>query len=579
MMLRTSLRNINPALNMFKLTFRKNIGLILLLSVAMLVLCPGYLLINIESQIERDGFYNIEDMFTGFVAIVAVAASIAVVVFNIINFMFMYSKKSGDVFHSLPLKRSELLLSRSLAGIASVLVPVTLGFLGLAGLTLFVPGVEGRVGPVVTGYFYTVMTVFVSSGISMLFIVCAGTVFDFAVSFIGANGGILLAGYIGCYLLEYLLLGYNDSDYSKVLKVLSPLYYCGYGIGDSYAYPLTFDSSDAVWFVRTAICAILFFAAAVILYNRRKAEKGGEAYAYKFIYIFCGVLAGFCGAYLGGLLFTDGGGDINIIFWIGAVLGALITAVTYGAVSDRGFKGVKRSIIIGIASVLIMAGEAALAVTGMFGFTERIPVAGNIESVVLRVLNEDIVLSDPTLALKLHKTIVKNKDDLAANYGYYDGSRRTYVYFDYDLKNGKTMSRAFKIKSESIEKELFEVYSSPERFDIIRQKLNASNPDYMSFFMDELKYIESEDYTDHIVNINTVITENEFRRFLDVYEKEVQGASTDIVVREEMKRINISWQSKSYDYYDFSFRLDDTFTETLAYIDSLDLASRMGEEY
>lgn len=579
MMLRTSLRNINPALNMFKLTFRKNIGLILLLSIAMLVLSPGYLLINIESQIELDGFYNIEGMFTGFVAIVAVAASIAVVVFNIINFMFMYSKKSGDVFHSLPLKRSELLLSRSLAGIASVLIPVTLGFLGLAGLTLFVPGVEGRVGPVITGYFYTVMTVLVTSGISMLFIVCAGTVFDFAVSFIGANGGILLAGYIGCYLPEYLLLGYNGSDYSKVLKVLSPLYYCGYGIGDSYGDLIAFDGSDAVWFVRTSIYVILFFAAAVIFYNRRKAEKGGEAYAYKFIYIFCGVLAGFCGAYLGGLLFTDGGGDINIIFWIGAVLGALITAVTYGAVSDRGFKGAKRSIIIGITSVLIMAGEAAFAVTGMFGFTERIPVAGNIEAVVLRVLNEDIVSSDPALALKLHRAIVNNKDDLVANFGYYyDGSHRTYVYFDYDLKNGKTMSRAFRIKSESIEKELFEVYSSPDRFDNIRQKLNASNPDYLSVYVNELKYIESEDCTQNMVDINAAITENEFRRFLDIYEKEVQGASTDIVIREEIKCINILWY-KNYNYYDFEFRIDDTFTETLAYIDSLNLASRMGEEY
>ena len=63
------------------------------------------------------------------------------------------------------------------------------------------------------------------------------------------------------------------------------------------------NSRTIEFFIRSVIYIVGFTLAAILLYNKRKAEKSEQGYAYKFMYIFCGVLAGICGGYLIGFMF------------------------------------------------------------------------------------------------------------------------------------------------------------------------------------------------------------------------------------------------------------------------------------
>ncbi|MEE0809038.1 MAG: hypothetical protein U0L84_06765, partial [Acutalibacteraceae bacterium] len=53
MMLKTSSREINPFFGMFKSTLRKNLGIIIIVTIAALLYCPGHFLTDMEYYMER----------------------------------------------------------------------------------------------------------------------------------------------------------------------------------------------------------------------------------------------------------------------------------------------------------------------------------------------------------------------------------------------------------------------------------------------------------------------------------------------------------------------------------------------
>ena len=201
MMLRTSSNKLNPTAKLIGFSVRKNIGLTILASIAMLIICPGLVLTRIFDFVENNvRAYDFSNVAESMILWITAAASIGVVLLNILNFSYLFSKKSSDVFHSVPLKRGELLFARCFSGIINVIVPVVLGYLSMAGIILFMSSVVGEILPLIIGFAYTIIAMLFCSAFSMIFIVCAGTAFDWAVSFFGINIGSMLVGTI---LLDY----------------------------------------------------------------------------------------------------------------------------------------------------------------------------------------------------------------------------------------------------------------------------------------------------------------------------------------------------------------------------------------
>ena len=175
MMSRVSKRKISPTFGLLKSTLQKNIGIIILLSLAMLIFCPGFLLAVISKMTFRPQDYTSPDILHSVYAVTAVASCILVCIGNYVNFAYLYKKSASDVFGALPLTRSSLLFSRAAGAFISVLIPVTIGYIALAFLGIPYPAYAiGTVAQIASAYFMNILLMLAFSTFSLFFLMMGG---------------------------------------------------------------------------------------------------------------------------------------------------------------------------------------------------------------------------------------------------------------------------------------------------------------------------------------------------------------------------------------------------------------------
>ncbi len=571
MILRTSSNSINPSLKMFGQTFRKNLGLLILTVAGVLLVCPGYLLIYLENDyFDASNIQGVlENWVSALTIALAVCAVIGVCIYNIINFSYLYSKKSSDVFHSLPLSRNELIASRGFAGLVLTLVPVATGFLSLC-VVLLIKGASARAYfGLITGIVCILLSTAAVWSMSLFFTVCAGSAFDNVISFTGVNAGLVIMGFIISSILSNFLPGYNGINSNAAN--LSPVYYCISSVAsfsDIYIYRDRETISAILSFgIKALIMFAVFTAASFALYNRRKAEKSGNGYAYRFVYVICAFIAAFCGGTVFGALFSENN-MLRVSYYLFALAGAAITAVAFGAVTDRGFKNYKSSLIIGGCAFLSLVIIIGLVRLDLFGYKKRIPDKSRIKSAAVTVYDDTGIQYNTDDVINLHKSIVEN--NAAVSQIARDSSYRQSVDIVYHLKNGKTVKRNYFVDVLSVRKELFELYSSDERFNLIVNTLKRVNPDTVYF-----------DYTYNEESCQTYLTYAEFSKLIELYRSEL-GGKDDILtyskgcftaqIYETDKHNNIEIRTNTSEMF-----FDDTFKETVKYLESLDLPKRSEE--
>lgn len=567
MTLKTSSRKINPFWNMIGFTLRKNIGIIIVLCIAALLYCPGSYIINYEDLLVSVQNNRNNYLLENFGNIVTVLSAIIAVLFNMLNFGFLYKKSSSDVFHSFPLTRSELLLSRLLSGIAATLIPTLICYTSFGILMAFNSWMA-----TFTGLFWyllhTIIITLVCSSFSMIFVICAGGEFDLCVSLIGGNLALIAVGWIFESILSETLVGFSGYRTSEIMYNLSPPYYCGVGLGlanDITKYGINGQSIE--FLIRSVVYIIVFTVASLLLYNRRKAEKGGTAYAYKFMYLGCSLLAGICGGYLVGMLFNSN--VASFAFWFFAVVGSVLTAVVYGTVTNRGFKGIWRSVIMGGISAVVLISVAISGVTGGFGYTNRIPESSKIKNVSVSAFDENITFYEPQQALDLHKAIL---DTNAIDFNYsVPYSQRQTISFYYELQNGSTMQREFTVVESKVSDELLKIYKSEDRLKMINEHIDIVNAEQFNLYF----YHNDEYYS---VNIS----KSEADEFIKIYWQDVQNSDASVFEEKEYRFIELSGYRKRDtnrdDYFQFQFEWQSSFANTNQFIESHNLIERAKEQ-
>lgn len=590
MMLKTSSNKLNPAFRLFSFTLRKNVGLLILVCIVALLFCPGYLLTYMTSHIEiftennPDYMLDFNNISVGVVGVTTVITSVIAVLINIINFSYMYSKKSSDVFHSIPLTRCELMFSRFFAGLTFTLIPMIMIYLS-AGLLMLMPHVEGDISILLIGFAYNIMIMLLCSAVSMLFIVCAGTVFDMIMSFAVFGGGGLIIAAIILVMCDSMLTGYSSDSMREVLEVFSPFAFCGYGIMDFMRSAPDFKARYLWFFVKALVVCVSFLTASALLYRRRKAEKAGDSYAYRFIYVISGVIVAYIGAYGVGLIFSEGEME-SLLFFVFALAGAMIAAVTFGAISFRGFKTVKKSLIIGGSAFACLIITYVIISTGGLGYSKRVPKLGGIESVSVYLQNDYYTELSPEDVVKLHKKIAENEKTIeecceGATYEVSEEAEE-YTYFtnitiDYMLKNGKTMSRYFYIPVELFEDELLDIYTSEEMAKEIKNILpeRVQNIDIRYTFADNTA---EETYTYRGV----ALSQSEAQRLVAAYAEDITSATIDSITRENCDGYALSWNDADTDdnwyansYGSLGITVEPHFTNTQAVLDEIDIPARI----
>lgn len=554
MTLKASSGNFHPSVRLYGYSIKRTAGLTLLMTIFMLLFCPGYVLMHINNRLslQSSRIFNFDNIAPTVILAVMVITCAAAVLYLFINFAFLYSRSSGDFFHSLPLKRSGLLASRFFASIVPILFPIALTYASMCGI-LALDHVEGSIKLILSGFIYNILILIMCAAFTMIFIVCAGSIFDLIISFVTFNIGVIIIQFINSSLCQEYLWGYPwDAEY-KLLLLSSPFYYAFVGHFGLLNGETEYVDSYAVFTVKIILITLLSLVAAFLLYKRRKSEKSGVSYAYKFIYIVCALVVGIVGAYLVGVLFADG--NINLIFWIFAVVGGLLTAVTFGAINDRGFKTVKKSLIIGGCSVVCLAVTALTLWSGFFGYSTRIPSAERVKSASVSFGGSNVEFADPKLVFKLHSEIAENGVET---------EEYEYISVSYELKNGGSFKRAFNVDLGDYIDTLLEIYKSDENKESIRKRFDSFTENNLAISV----------YSDEDSVEGLYLTPAELTRLKEAYLNDISGATEVSITGGLYYTVDISGFDKDYDYLRESFYVEDGFKNTIEVINALDLKAR-----
>lgn len=384
------------------------------------------------------------------------------ILFSALLFGYMHQKRSVDLFHSLPVGRTPMMLGRLLAGFTLITAPVLLNF----AITFIVGAcysvdISQCYGTV--SYMLWIILISTASLIFMaLMAVCTGTTFDMIISALGVNLGYPLFIFLGNYLISSILPGYgNQVDIgSLILTALSP--FAAAFMPLMRANEFNSGIINQSFFIWWLIFSIILLAAAITLYNRRKSECAETGFAFplpKTIIRF--LITAVSGLGIGLAL---GESDEPINFFIGLISGSLAAHIVVEAVYSRGFKKLKKSFVYYGLFLAVFFVAYTIFVTGCFGYDIKVPQAEEVESIQVegRYINsDDFNLHDkdgrtighitPTIKdskniktiTDSHKKAVLQKR--SKKFPYCFDSDLLYNDFTiiYKLKNGKTLKRSY----------------------------------------------------------------------------------------------------------------------------------------
>ena len=556
--------NFHPARRLFAYSLKRTAGLTVLMTVIAMLACPVYTLLKIERIYENtERAYNLNAVAPTLMFITAIASVAAALVYMFINFAFLYSRSSSDFFHSLPVTRSGLLFARLIASVLPIIIPVTLVYGAMCGLKLS-KYVECSIKPILKGYAFNLLILFALTAFSLIFMICAGSIFDLIISFFTFNVGIVLVQIINSLLCRNYLRGYPYDAYTDgLVNLSSPYRFAFTKFWQSLSGELS-RRSEITLAIALLIITLLSLAASLMLYRRRKSEKSGISYAYNFIYTTCGLIVGVIAAFGAGSIFAEG--EISPVFWIFAAVGGVLAAITFGAINDRGFKSIKKSAVMGAVSVIMLATFAAILATDCFGYNRRIPAADKIESVTVCFTGTEITFKNPETVLELHEKIVTKSND----YG-------DYLSLDYTLKSGRHFVRNYTdISYSDYMPLLLKLYKSPEHIKKIRSSILGSIISNRSVNATGYTVTDKGEAglgysSEEAVYEETAVTEAQLKKLVEAYISDLPKATYKSITDECLLSLEISGVDKSHRYTYIHLNVEETFENTLAVIKELNI--------
>lgn len=407
------------------------------------------------------------------------------VLVSLLLFRYLHVKKQAAAIHSLPVTRLSLFVTNFVSGLVLMYLPILLNGVILLCYCAF-------------GGYCSVMpmsSVFAFVGLQLLF---TAVLFAVPVFFAMLTGNTILqviftyASYylpIGLctgvsYLIRLVLFGYRDDitfldplfEHIPVFQMVRTFY------GDG-----SFGAVDVVLLLGlTALLLVL----AYLFYRRRNLETAGDAISFQWLkpvfkYLvtvcLCVLVVTYSSALNSKITLLSG-----ILFLIAAVVAyfgsEMLMRKSFRVFSCwRGF----------VAFVAIVAVASAGVKADLFGYERKLPNPEDIVSAAYgtqqmnppdsnlgRIEGE---VSDPQaiqLITDVHRSIIAHKQELLeAPYPDSTGNRRYYRTISYRMKDGKLLTRHYRIDEAVIEDALKSLYENQEYkrayFDVVRRFQNA----------------------------------------------------------------------------------------------------------
>lgn len=535
----------------------RNLGLTVLITVAAILVCPVYAVTEI-SRICADGrVFDFNSTVPEALLVATVASLAAVMLYLFINFSYLYGRSSSDFYHSLPITRCGLLLVRLLVSIIPILIPMLAVYGSLCTFDLL-PYINCDIKLILTGFAYNLLAIIALTGFTLIFVICAGSVFELLLSFLTVNIGVVIIQVVICSFCQEFLRGFSYSDHEELFAFSSSPYLY---VFDNYYELLRGELTGpavAAFTVKLVLLGVASYAAAFALYKHRKSERSGAGYAYGFLYTVSLLIVSCVCAVVLGMIFSEG--EITLSFWIFAAIGGVISAVAFAAVHDRGFKQFKKSALMGGLATALLGVAALLLVTDCFGYNRRIPAAEAVESVTVEFADTEITLTDPATVRALHGEIIEEAeggDDTFNAYGY--------VQLDYLLKNGRHLTRYYTTDYADHSDTLLELYTGEDRIaEIRRQAGEIKSSKYISQY---LNYTDGETASTEDVyekyNTEIAVTSEQLEAFVEAYISDVGKSTVKSVCDENVITYYVNGVDENMRYIGFHLRVESGFENTL----------------
>ena len=553
------------------LTFRKNLAFAIIAAVFSLLLGPARLY---KMIIDRAGpSYPLSQVIKEFrfsrdfenMAFIFAALSGVFLLFLIIhNFSYLFKKSASDAFHSYPLTRTTLLICRLIPALVFSLVPLAVGYVGEVAVALGF-GIEIDLLYVAKTFLFSASMLLLCGATTVLFALCSGTVFDMLVSMCALVGGLPLAIVIIHALSLDHLNGYTSDSIYPLLSYTSPYAYAIYSLSTIGRWDYT-DPLALRWYsfaLSLAATAVILFLC-TYLYNRRKSEKAGEPFAFKFIPIIIAfVFAFLCGTLLG-IAFSDLE-ILSVTFWVFAIIGAVLGAIIYGAVAKRGFKGVLNSVKIGGVSFVAIILVVAIILSGGLGFETRIPKDKNIITANVHFGSYDLDFKGEEVSFitDLHKAMISG--DTTNEYG------MQYITLSYTLKNGSEIKRAYLVTTKTGADELVAIYKS----DVFKKSI-------MAFYEESDKFYDFSYGTFDKGHKEMVADKGNIKTFMELYIKELDTLTVKDLAsydrNQSFREVNLNYlTSENTSLYRY-FYIYPNMKETIKYLEQLEKKPEVSED-
>ena len=508
-------------------SFRKNALIAGIASILALLISPGVPLMSYYTQLSHaassgaDSDYvqyiqsDMGDMMPVIVLVLAIMMGLLLLILSSLNYRYMHGKAASDVFHALPITRTKLLLSRFVSVMAMSFLPALIS-LSATALAVALTPLHGLSAAL---FFKTVgalaVLCFACCAFTALLAVSTGSGFDMFAALLVTNIGWPVVCILFHSLCQSKLTGYpgfGDMGQNEISFLFSPfgrllgVSFWGNGSATNWINDMGHTGG---FFGLWILLGLAFLAAALLLYKRRKSEAAGSPYAFGYLPMTLQVISIIVAGAAVGILFGSGSVD-NLSFYIFMAVGAVLGAVIPGAIFARGFKKVKKDLLVAGCVFLTMLAVTGVISSGGLGYETRVPALSSIKSATLELhssspyynggsgyheYSSDAYSDDmrelPVLAAVLPQDGLEltSQGDLAnlralhqsvadwvkANHGKFasgeyaalgsagepeQGATLTFS-FSYHMKTGGTVTRHYNILSNAFAAELAPLFSSP----------------------------------------------------------------------------------------------------------------------
>lgn len=490
----------NLYFNLFKENLKRRVGLIALGMLTFFFTLPvaaAMVLGNNANELESMGYTHdyleiMESVIGNNNAWLVFVTCIFAVIFAIQGFGYVFSKNKIDLYHSAPVKREKLFIITFVNGILVYIIPYMINLL----LSFLIAGVYGSmsVSIAISGLctmvshlvFYFLMYSTIVLAIMLTGNIVVSLLGSMVFIFYGPAFHELINGYIRTFFYSYSY--YSGKEMSSINRYLSPFFAYMYDIsGRMYQY----DSGTQTFGTMLGALAAggVFVVISVILYKKRPSEMAGKSMVFRITKPIIKILLMIPLALAGGLFFKSAvsySGDGWLIF--GTIVGLLLSHCIVEIIYEFDLKAVKTNLkqiwIPAVAVVVI----ACIFRFDMFGYDSYLPEKEEIESIsvsaenynrqymeyferdengVIRYCSMDeyglnnMKLTDlDTIYPILESGIAYNKkqkngtkDDFDAYY---------FMPVKYQLKNGESVYRSYRINEQDNPDNLNTLYKSKE---------------------------------------------------------------------------------------------------------------------